>query len=46
MSSNDINRHLNMVWSNMSEEERMPYEECAFDDKDRIKREVEKVRQK
>ena len=30
----------------MSEEQRAPFEECAFDDRIRIKREVEKVRQK
>ena len=30
----------------MTEEEKQPYEENAFDDKERIKREVEKVKQK
>ena len=29
----------------MTDEERIPYEESAFDDKDRIRREVEKVKQ-
>ena len=43
MSSNDINKQLNMIWSNMTDEERAPYEESAFDDKER---EVEKVRQR
>ncbi|KAK8815639.1 hypothetical protein WA538_004764 [Blastocystis sp. DL] len=45
LSSNDINKHLNAMWSNMTDEERAPYEANAFDDKERIKREVEKVRQ-
>lgn len=34
------------MWSNMTDEERAPYEANAFDDKERIKREVEKVRQR
>ncbi|KAK8823670.1 hypothetical protein WA577_002589 [Blastocystis sp. JDR] len=44
MSSNEINRALNARWTEMPEEERFLYESNAFDDKERIKREVEKVK--
>ena len=46
MSSNEINRALNARWTEMPEEERFWYESNAFDDKERIKREVEKVKMK
>ena len=46
MSSNEINRALNARWTEMPEEERFLYESNAFDDKERIKREVEKVKMK
>ena len=46
MSSNEINRALNARWTEMPEEERILYESNAFDDKERIKREVEKVKMK
>lgn len=37
---------LSEIWSRMSDEEKLPYEENAFDDKERIKREVEKVKRR
>lgn len=46
LSSNEINRQLNEIWSRMTDEEKQPYEENALDDRERIKREVEKVKQK
>ncbi len=44
MSTNEINKALNAQWNEMSEENKLLYEADAFDDKERIKREVEKVR--
>ena len=41
---NEINKALNAQWNEMSEENKLLYEADAFDDKERIKREVEKVR--
>ena len=44
MSTNEINKALNAQWNEMSEENKLLYEADAFDDKERIKLEVEKVR--
>lgn len=45
-SSNELNKVLSEIWAGMTDEERLPYEQSAFDDKDRIRREVERVKRK
>lgn len=40
-----MNRALVNMWNRMSEEEKRHFEMSAFDDKDRIRRELEKVKQ-
>ena len=44
-STNEVNRALVNMWNRMSEEEKRHFEMSAFDDKDRIRRELEKVKQ-
>ncbi|CBK20681.2 uncharacterized protein [Blastocystis hominis] len=44
-NTNEVNRALVNMWNRMSEEEKRHFEMSAFDDKDRIRRELEKVKQ-
>ena len=44
MSTNEINKALNAQWNEMSEENKLLYEADAFDDKERIKPDLDKLR--